>query len=363
MRFLFDAHHLGMRTTGNETWTRNVVAAMAGVADPGEVEYAVTAVGQSELRRLTDAPSHVVSSHSSHRLLFGLPAVARRVQVDAVFATYTAPPTVRPSVVVIHDVSPWHPQAQDWLPLATRLQMRVTVGASARLSRRVLVLTEEARRDVLDRLRLPPARVAIASAAVDSELAALLASRVEPPPADGLTVLVVGAVVPRKNLLVLAEAVRSVREVGVPVRLRVVGPVPTSGRTVAAGLQRLLGPAVELVGYVSTAELATEYRAADVFCFPSLFEGFGMPILEAMAAGTPVVISDTSSLREVAGDAALVCGARDAGAWREALLRLAVDQDLRHRLGRVGRQRVTAFSWRRTAEVVLEALRAAATPA
>jgi glycosyltransferase involved in cell wall biosynthesis len=361
VKFLFDAHHLGTGKTGNETWTRNVVAAMAGVADPGEVVFAVTEAGQAELRRLTQAPSHLVSSHSSHRLLFGLPAVARREHIDAVFATYTAPPTVRPSVVVIHDVSPWHAQAKEWLPLRTRLQMRVTVGASARLSSRVLVLTEEARRDLLDRLSIPPARVAIASAAVDSELAALLSSTVRPAPADSFTVLAVGAVVPRKNLLVLAEAVRSVREAGVPARLRVVGPVPEWGRTIAVGLERLLGPAVQLVGYVSTAELATEYRSADVFCFPSVFEGFGMPILEAMAARTPVVISDSSSLREVAGNAALVCGARDAGAWRDALLRVAADEDLRRRHRQQGSERVTAFSWRRTAEVVLEALRAAGT--
>jgi glycosyltransferase involved in cell wall biosynthesis len=157
----------------------------------------------------------------------------------------------------------------------------------------------------------------------------------------------------------LAEAVLAVRATGVTAQLRIVGPVPDRGRDVASRIRRLLGPAVELVGYASTAELATEYRSADAFCFPSLLEGFGMPILEAFAAGTPVVISDASSLPEVAGGAALVCPAADPRAWRDALLRLAADPGLGERLRVLGHQRVAAFSWDRTAGVVIGALRCA----
>lgn len=358
MRFLFDAHHLGLRQTGNETWTRNVVAAMNDVAEGGELVYAVTAAGRSELSRLTDAPAHVVSGRSAHRLLVGLPQVARRARTNALFATYTVPPMVRPSVVIVHDVSSWHPRGKEWLPLATRLRTRVTVGASARLASQVLVLTEEARGEVVQRLGRSPDDVVVASAAVDADLATLFTKTDRRPSPHGFAVLAVGAVLPRKNLLVVAEAVRALRDTGVPARLRIVGPVPDAGRDIASRLRQLLGPAVDLVGYVSTAELAAEYRSADVFCFPSLLEGFGMPILEAMAAGTPVVVSDASSLPEVAGGAALVCPAGDARAWRDSLGRLA-DHGLRDQLCRLGRQRVAEFSWRRTAGVVMDSLRRA----
>ena len=363
MRFLFDAHHLGMRQTGNETWTRNVVAAMGDVAGPDELVYAVTEAGRAELRRLTAAPSHVVSSRSAHRLAVGLPRIARQVGSDALFATYTVPPAVRPSVVIVHDVSSWHPRAKEWLPLATRLRTRATVGLSSRLASRVLVLTESARSEVVERLRIPPDDVVVASAATDADLKALLADtprRISP---DAFTVLAVGAVLPRKNLVVLAEAIGAVRDAGVPARLRVVGPVSAPGRGVAARLRELLGSAVDMLGYVTTAQLAVEYRSADVFCFPSLLEGFGMPILEAMAAGTPVVVSDAGSLPEVAGGAALVCAADDPTAWREALLRLVREDGLADGLRRLGDHRVPDFSWRRTAGVVMDSLRAAATPA
>ncbi len=362
MRFLFDAHHLGMRQTGNETWTRNVVAAMADVAGPDELVYAVTEAGGAELRRLTVVPSHIVSGRSAHRLMVGLPRIARQVGSHALFATYTVPPAVRPSVVIVHDVASWHPRAKEWLPLATRLRTRATVGPSTRLASRVLVLTESARSEVVERLHVPPDKVVVASAATDAELGALLSTTPRRASPEAFTVLAVGAVLPRKNLVVLAEAVRAVRDSGVSARLRVVGPVPARGRIVASRLQELLGSSVEMAGYVTTAELAVEYRSADVFCFPSLLEGFGMPILEAMAAGTPVVVSDASSLPEVAGGAALVCAADDPAAWREALLRLVREDGLGDGLRRRGDQRVSAFSWRRTAGVVMDSLRAAATP-
>jgi glycosyltransferase involved in cell wall biosynthesis len=359
MRFLFDAHHLGLRQTGNETWTRNVVAAMGQVAEPGEVVYAVSAAGRAELQRLTGASGHVVSGRSAQRLLVDLPRVARRARTDAVFTTYTVPPMVRPSVVIVHDVASWDPRGPEWMPLRTRLRTRLTVGASARLASQVLVLTEVARNEVIQRLGRAPIDVIVASAAVDAELAALLATTGRRPAPDQFTVLVVGAVLPRKNLLVLAHAVRALRATGVAAQLRVVGPVPEAGRDIAARLRLLLGPGVALVGYVTIGELAAEYRSADAFCFPSLLEGFGMPILEAMAAGTPVVISDASSLPEVAGGAALVCAADDPRAWREALLRLSADPVLRERLRAIGHQRVPAFSWQRTAGVVISSLRRA----
>lgn len=362
MRFLVDAHHLGMRQTGNETWTRNVVAAMADVAGPDELVYAVTEDGRAELRRLTAAPSHVVSSRSAHRLVVGLPRIARQIGSHALFATYTVPPAVRPSVVIVHDVASWHPRAKEWLPLGTRLRTRATVGISCRLASRVLVLTESARSEVVERLRIPPDEVVVASAATDAELEALLATTPRTTSPDAFTVLAVGAVLPRKNLVVLAEAVRALRDTGVPARLRVVGPVPPPGRGVAERLRELLGPAVQMLGYVTPAELTVEYRSADAFCFPSLLEGFGMPILEAMAAGTPVVVSDASSLPEVAGGAALVCAAVDPAAWRAALLRLAGDGGLVDGLRRLGHQRVSEFSWRRTAGIVMDSLRAAAAP-
>ena len=360
MRFLLDAHHLGMRTTGSETWTRNVVSAMQRVDAAGEVDYAVTALGVEELRSVTRTQVHVVSTSSLRRLTVDVPRIARTIPADAVFTTYTAPLTRRPAVVVVHDVSAWNPQAADWLPMRERAQYRITVGASCRFAAHVLAPSEFTRRDLIERLGVAPDRVSVAAAAVDHGLQDLLTATPRPVADQTLRVLAVGNVLPRKNLLVLAEGVRACRQKGVDVRLRIVGSVPPEGRTIASTVRRLLGEHAHITGYVSLEELAVEYRSADVLGFPSLLEGFGFPVVEAMAAGTPVIVSSSGSLPEVAGGAALVCDPGDVGAWRDALLRIWDDSGLRDQLRERGLVRCVEFSWSDVATVVLDRLRAAA---
>jgi glycosyltransferase involved in cell wall biosynthesis len=166
--------------------------------------------------------------------------------------------------------------------------------------------------------------------------------------------------VPRKNLLLLGRAAAAAREVGVPVELRIVGPVPDAGRAIAAEIEELLGPDARILGYVTDAELAAEYKAADVVCFPSLFEGFGMPIVEAMAAGVPVVVSDALASKEVTAGAAMVCGAHDVRAWRDGLVSLWTSPEVRARFRDDGLRRASSFSWHTSAQIVLDAMGQAA---
>lgn len=360
MRFLIDAHHLGKHQTGNETWVRNVIRALEQIRGNDEVHYAVAAAGVEELRRISGGPAHVVADNSFRRLAHDVPSIARLTRSDAIFATYTAPLTTRPVVLMVHDVASWHAGAAEWLPPLTRFQYRITVGTSARRAERVLAPSAAARRDVVDRLRVPGDRVFVAPNAVDADLELVLRSTAALPRTAAFTVLAVGNVLPRKNLIVLAEAVRACRLAGVPAELRIVGAVPQRGQADAAALRDRLGPYVEMTGYVTLEQLAAEYAGADVLGFPSLHEGFGLPIIEAMAAGLPVVVSDTSALPEVAGGAALVRGAYDVAGWRDALLRLRENPALRDELRRRGRARAREFSWQGTAGTVLGQLRAAA---
>jgi alpha-1,3-rhamnosyl/mannosyltransferase len=133
-----------------------------------------------------------------------------------------------------------------------------------------------------------------------------------------------------------------------------VGTVHPSGRADAALADRLLGDVVEVVGYVSREQLARELRSAHVLAFPSLFEGFGVPVLEAMAAGLPVVVSDRTSLPEVVGEAGLVVAAEDVSAWAVAL------EDALGPAGPAlvakGRARQSEFSWNASAETVSDLL-------
>lgn len=339
---------------------RNVVRAMQESAPDGKVEYAVTEAGWRELRRITDAPIHAVSPSSARRLAIDLPRVVRQRDVDAVFVTYTVPLTRRPVVTVVHDVASWHEQATEWLPLRTRLQYRLTVGASSRLAKHVLALTQVAKQDLVEKVGVPEHRVSVVGAAVDCELGEVLATTPRRRQGGDFRVLSVGNVLPRKNLLVLAQAVRACRQAGVDMELRIAGSVPDSAQPIARRIRDLLGPHVHMTGYVEPAQLAAEYKDADVLGFPSRMEGFGMPVIEAMAAGIPVVASDASCLPEVAGDAALLCGPDDVASWASALRRLETEPALRNELRVRGAHRAARFSWPDTARIVLDRLRDAA---
>lgn len=172
--------------------------------------------------------------------------------------------------------------------------------------------------------------------------------------------LAVGTLEPRKNLPRLVQAyARLEPELQERHPLVVVGPVGWEMGETSEAL-RSLGERCLMLGYVSDAALGELYRRAAVFCYPSLGEGFGLPVLEAMAAGAPVLTSDLSSLPEVGGDAAEYVDPLDVGAIAQGLRRLLLSPERRAELSELGRRRAAQFSWERTAALTLAALERAA---
>lgn len=357
-RPLLDLHHLGDRQTGNESWARCMAAALFELDGPGAYDIAVTPAAPPEDLSLLPARERVlVSGSSTRRLAVDLPRSMRRLRTSAVLVQYTVPVSRVPAVVMVHDVSFEDSRAAEWLPRATRLRYRTTVRASVRRAAHVLTVSEYSKADIVRVYGVDPAHVTVAPNAVDPRLVALL----EATPADRggrPTVLMVGNVLPRKNLKVVARAVRLMRDRGSDVVLRVVGTVHPTGRGDADLARQLLGDAVTVAGYVSTADLAAELSRAHVLAFPSLFEGFGIPALEAMAAGVPVVVSDRTSLPEVVGDAGRLVPAEDPEAWADALQR-ALEPAESARLVVAGERRVTQLTWAASAGLVSGALRQA----
>lgn len=363
MTLLLDVHHLGMQQTGNETWARNMAAGICADAGADEVALAVGASGLDEARRLagpSGRPPVLVSGSSARRLVLDLPQALRQVGARALLAQYTAPLSRVPVVLAVHDLSFEDPASAAWLSRRSRLRMRASVGLSARRAATVLALTEWGRQDLLRTYDLPPESVVVAGAAVDPELAALLEAAPAPEPVARLRVLAVGNVLPRKNLAVVARAVSALVAQGLDCELRVVGQVPTGGREDAARLELLLGHRLSFTGYVSTRELAAEYRRARVLAFPSLYEGFGIPVLEAMTANLPVVASTATCLPEVVGAGGLLVDPCDVDGWTAALERVLTDQGLHAQLVQDGRRRARDFSWQRSGQAALKALRRAA---
>jgi glycosyltransferase involved in cell wall biosynthesis len=354
---LLDLHDLGLRQTGNESWARSLGAALLERGGPGSFDVAVTAAaGEQDLRRLAGARERVrLSRSSTRRLAVDLPRTMRRLGTPAVLVQYTAPLSRVPAVVAVHDLSFEDQRAREWLPVATLLRYRATVRTSVRRAAHVVVDSEYTRDDLVRRYGTDPARVSVVPLAVDQRFAELLRTTPQRR-CDRPTVLMVGNVLPRKNVPVVARAVRILRDRGEDVALRIVGAVQPTGRADAERARQLLGDAgVALTGYASPEGLARELRSAHVLAFPSLYEGFGIPVLEAMAAGLPVVVSDRTSLPEVAGSAGLVVPAEDPTAWADALSE-ALRDDVATRLRAAGHAREREFTWSRAAAALEEVL-------
>ena len=278
--------------------------------------------------------------------------------LDLVHATSAAvPPTRgRPLVATVHDLA--FERFPDAYPPAGRRYHQRSARIVAAEAARVLVPSEATARDLAVLYGVERERIAVTPLGVElpgpdrAGAGRLLAGL----GVDGPFLLAVGTLEPRKNLPRLLEAFAEAAAELPEHALVVAGPV---------GWGPALRPArdaarVHLAGPVGDATLHALYEAADGVAFPSLYEGFGLPVLEAMAHGTPVLTSDRSSLPEVAGDAALLVDPLDVGAIAKGLVRLAGDAALRAQLAAAGRRRAAAFTWPATAAATWAAYQEAA---
>ena len=269
-----------------------------------------------------------------------LPLAARRSKL-LLSPANMAPLVGRGNVVVIHDVAPFH--EPDWFGRGYGAWHRAAIPRIARRARLVIVPSEFVRDELVELLGLDPERVRAIAPGVSPALA-------DPPAAEpvlrrlGLDqpyVLALGTDSPRKNMGLLDRIAPALADAGVGVA------IAGSGRSYLPAAAR--GSARRL-GYVPDADLPALYAGAAAFAMPSLYEGFGLPCVEAMAAGTPVVAADRAALPEACGGAALLVDPDDADAFAAALIRAAGAD--RERLAVAGRARAAGLSWARSAESV-----------
>jgi glycosyltransferase involved in cell wall biosynthesis len=251
-----------------------------------------------------------------------------------------------PSVMTIHDISPW--KNPEWHPGGTRVRGRTPMLLRFGFANAIITPSEGVRREVIDHFRVAPERVF----AVPEAAGAQFRSTVGGPENGGKPYfLFAGTLEPRKNIAMLVSAWREVKK-QFDVALVLVG------RTRADGPKFDEEPGLRMLGEVTDGQLAGLYSGCAGFVYPSFYEGFGLPVLEAMQCGAPVVISRDAALREVAGDAALAAGSVEE--FAEAMRALLVDPELAENQRRKGLTRALQFSWQRTArrtrEVYEEAL-------
>lgn len=359
-----DAHMAGSRETGNETYIVSLVRGLSALAARDE-SYMVYTLGRPpELEGLPAgrfATAELVPRQDFIRLPLVLPIRAWRDRLAVLHVTYHMPPLCPcPVVVTIHDISfRFFPSAfsrRDLVILST------LVPFSARKAAKIITVSHRSKSDLMKQYAVPGDKIVVTHYAAGEEF-----RPVRDETTLGATcarynirrpyILAVGNLQPRKNLRTLIEA---------HARLRLDGVVPH--QLVLVGHRRwrhqeILHTAAEqasdvvFTGYIPKTDLVALYSAAHLFVYPSLYEGFGLPVLEAMACGAPVVASTGGALPEVAGDAAILVNPCHTDNLADAVAAVLSDDSLRRDLIRRGFERSRQFNWAETARQTLEVYR------
>jgi len=322
-----DADVLGRERTGDETHVHNLLRRLPEAAG-GELRFAAVT------RRPELVPEGVetvtLAARSQElRMAWSLPRLLRRLRPALAHFQYALPPACPcPAAVTVHDLS--FERDPSAMSRRDRFVFRKVVPHAVRRARVVFVVSERTRRDLIELYATPPDKIVVTPNAVDPAFT----PDGEP---DGY-LLFVGAIQRRKNPLAAADAASTL---GLP--LVVAGPAKEP--ELARELSRR---GADLRGYVEKSELARLYRRAACVVLPSRYEGFGLPVLEAMACGTPVVAADEPALREVGGDAAVY--ASDGG-FADAVRRTLADRET---WSRAGIERARLFSWDESARRVVD---------
>lgn len=331
-----DADVLGRQRTGDETYVANLLRTLPGPASEGGLRLAAVTRRPDLVPDGIEAVALPARSQEV-RMAWGLPRALRRLGAALVHTQYAIPlRSLCPVVVTVHDLS----FERGLQSRRDRFVFKRVVPHAVRTAARVLTVSERTKTDLVELYGVEPEHVVVTPNGVDPAFR----PAAQPPVREAPYALAVGAIQGRKNQL---AALAAAKEVGL--ELVVVGP--TKDEHVAA---ELAAGGARLEGYVPTQRLAELYRGAACLVQASLHEGFGLPVVEAMASGTPVVILPDPALVEVAGDAAAVV--TEAG-LADGIRRALAERD---KLVAAGLERVKAFSWeasaRATVQVYVEAL-------
>lgn len=277
-----------------------------------------------------------------------LPRLIRRHRIDVMYSPcYTLPLAAKvPSVLTVHDMIAW--KRPDLCPLRNVVHFRSLVGASVRKAACITVPTETVKEDLLNILGVSPSKVHVVNWGVDCELQPIEANAAKSVVKESFGIdfpfiLSVGCLERKKNLAMLLKAARQLK---LPVVH--VGPTCRQSKQIQKQLRHEAENSCHFLGYVSNEQLSALYSATEVFVFPSIIEGFGLPVVEAMQFGVPVIASDTPALLEVCGGAALHVPANDSDALAEQIKQVIEDSQLKSSLIQRGLERSRTYTWNRS---------------
>ncbi len=360
MRFAVDAHAIGRHLTGNEVYVRSLLNAFGAQNSDNEF-IAYVSAEEARAHLPSRIHSRLVACNPFIRLGVDLAMKVRQDRPSLLHVQYTAPLACPvPVVVSVHDVSFLeHPE---YFTRSRAWQLRFTVSRTVRSAARILTGTEFSRASILkvygdldeDKVVVVPNAAAPEFRPISRETATNLVRERFGISAPFL--LTVGDLQPRKNHIGLIKAFAQLVRAYPQLKHRLVlagKPTWFADRVHDAARESGVADRIDLCGFVSDADLLQLYNACDLFVFPSFYEGFGLPALEAMACGRAVCCSRTTSLPEVVDGAAILFDPYSTEEIVRALADLLLDSELRARMERLGSQRASQFSWQRTAERTL----------
>ena len=324
---LVDGDVLGRRRTGDETYVRELLRALPEAAPDLRVA-ALTRDASLVPEGIEPVVLHTRSQE--FRMAVQVPRVLRRLRPGLAHFVHSLPlRSPVPAVLTVQDLS-WErdPSVFGWWDLAT---FKVFVRSSVKRARHVFAISERTKRDLVELYKTPPEKITVTPLAPDPEF--------RPAAEHDSFLLFVSAIEPRKQPLDAIDAANAVGR-----KLVVVGPKKDA--ELVAELERR---GADVRGYVPKDELVRLYQSAACLVFPSRYEGFGLPVVEAMACGTPVVAAPEPAMQEVAGDAAVF-----TADLAEGIRRALAD---RERLSAAGLERAKAFTWRETARLTADVYR------
>lgn len=364
MHIAIDAHSVGTGLAGNETYITNLIEALAALDTANR--YTLYVTKRAALERFAGRWPHVsVRRTLPHtpfvRIPLTFPFELRRRPVDLLHVQFTAPPFAPcPVVSTIHDLAFEH--LPETFNRRSWVQLRLTVRRTARTAAHIITPSEFSRRDLIETYNIAPERITVTLEAAAPHFRPASAETVTAVKRtygiEGDYVLAVGSIQPRKNLVRLVRAYSDLRrsrsQAKLPQLVLVGKRAWLYGETLRAVEQSGVATNVIFTGYVPERDLPALYTGALCFVYPSYFEGFGLPPLEAMSCGAPVIAGNRTSLPEVVGDAGILVDPFDTDAIGAGLARLIGDEDLRATLRRRGLERAALFSWHDTARRTLQ---------
>ena len=363
MKIAIDVHSLGTQSGGNETYFRQLVRGL--LRDKSANSYNLFYSHPSVLNEFSwDARFNLskIPMNPLQRICISLPRLLQKTKPDVFHCQYVKPPFVKArTVVTIHDLA--HEHYPEFFHPLEAMRMKRLVRWTAGRADHILTVSEFSAADISRRFGVPREKITVAYQAAAPDFRPRDKTQCQEHIArnygiDSPFVLYVGRIQARKNLPRLVEAYALLRKRGADTKLVIVGKKDWQSELLMSKIKELgMESSVIFPGFVPFNDLPLFYNAADVFVFPSFFEGFGLPVLESMASGVATITSLGSSLEEVAGDGALLVDPGNTGLIADALGKLLGDPALRNDLAARGLRRSAEFKSADLAQKTLDVYR------